>query len=73
MKSKHPPAVEMYLRETDRYKAFLVGHRPGQLSADKSQGLAWKIEDWERRWSNSTHTGGENHRMLFNSLIAIYD
>lgn len=68
MEPKHPPTVEAYLRETDRYKAFLVGYRPETLRPDKTQKLAGKIEDWERKWASSTHSTGETCGTLFDLL-----
>lgn len=65
MESRHPPAIEAYLRETDRYKAFLVGYNPETPPPDKRQRLAGKIEDWERKWGCSTHSRGKSCGTLF--------
>ena len=55
MESQHSPAVEAYLRETDRYKAFLVGYRPN-TSWLENQVLARKVEDMERKSGNVHRT-----------------
>ncbi len=64
MGSRHPPAVEAYLREIDRYKAFLVGYCPETPPPDKTRGLAGKVQAWERQLASSTNTGGECRGML---------
>jgi len=68
MEPKHPPTVEAYLRETDRYKAFLVGYRPETPRPDKTRRLAGRIEGWERKWASSTHSTGKTCGTLFDLL-----
>ena len=71
---QHPPAIEAYLRETDRYRAFLVGYRPEAPSAEKGQGLARKNDKWESKWTSVTHTGGDGrgkHLGLLHSHMSL--
>ncbi len=65
MESQNSPAVEAYLRETDRYKAFLVGYRPDTPSPE-SQELARKVEDMERKSGNVPRSRGESRGTSFN-------
>ena len=68
--SQHPPAIEAYLRETDRYKAFLVGHRPDAPSPHKNQGLARKVDSWESKWASAAPAGRESRGTLLNRLLS---
>lgn len=51
----HPAAIEEYLRELDRYRAFLAG-QPREIPS-RGRKMARYIEDWERKWKHLTGEG----------------